>query len=108
MASENLLKSKKFQIGAIIALITATILFSLLTDFPEGDTQGALRNKRFGPATQPQSTQTQQQINPQQINNQQINNQQINPQQINNQQINPQQINNQPTTQGYDVPENDN
>lgn len=58
MATSALLKSKKVQIAVLIALTAAVILFSLLTDFPEGDGQGSVRNKRFGPAVQSQ-TQTQ-------------------------------------------------
>lgn len=53
MQTQTLLRNRKFQIGAIIILVAAVILLSILTDFPEGDTQGALRNKRFGPAIQP-------------------------------------------------------
>ncbi len=59
MLNPSLVKNRKFQIAAIIVLTAAVILFSLLTDFPEGDTQGALRNKRFGPTVQPQQTQNQ-------------------------------------------------
>lgn len=62
MQTQALLRSRKFQIGAIVVLVAAVILFSVLTDFPEGDTQGALRNKRFGPAIQPQQIQLPQNV----------------------------------------------
>ena len=52
MATSSIAKNKNLQIVVLIALTAGVILFSLLTDFPEGDGQGALRNRRFGPAIQ--------------------------------------------------------
>lgn len=57
MQNSALLKSKKIQVAVLAALTGAVILFSLLTEFPEGDGQGSLRNKRFGPVVQPRQTQ---------------------------------------------------
>lgn len=67
MQIQTLFKSKKFQLGVMMVLVAAVILFSLLTDFPEGDTQGALRNKRFAPVIQPQPIQSQPIQTPQNI-----------------------------------------
>ena len=71
MTAMNLTKNKKFQIAVLVTLTAGVIIFSLLTDFPKNEGQGALRNKRFGPAMQvpqTQSIQPGQLIQPQNLN----------------------------------------
>ena len=83
MTTLSLSKSKKIQIAILIALTAGVILFSVLTDFPEGYGQGAVRNRRFGPAIQTPQPQAQS--------------------------VQPQTLNNSNTpAQGYDMPDNGN